>query len=735
MESFLRRRDLPSFYRAKELTDPALQIVHSESCKSMQASAFILNTIEELEESMPFHIESFVRAKVYTIGPLNALLSSKQISASSTSLWEVDRSCLTWLDSQELKSVVYVSFGSLAMVMADQLLEFWYGLINSGKPFLWVMRPGSIIGERQIPEELLVATKERGCMVDWSPQEEVLAHPSVGGFLTHSGWNSTLEAITAGVPMLCWPYFGDQQINSRYVGEVWKNGIDMKDMCDRSIIEKMVRDLMEDKRDELMKSSVKFAEMGHVNPMLKLAELLSITGIHVTFLNTDYNHQRLVKFTDFSSRFSQFPGFRSESINDGLPDDQRQEVNSFVKLFFAMRTVGPPIFRQMLISSREKSKEWPPITCIIGDGIMSFTNDVGKELGIPNIDFHTHSACCVWPYLCIPEMIREGELPFKGVDAYHVHSVLVFDLYKSVADADMDHKITCVPTMEDFLRRRDLPSFLREAADTTMQSLYNMYGKTIGVSAIILNTVKELEEPVLSRIESHLLTKIYTIGPLHALLRSQKSSTSLNSLWKVDGDCLTWLDSQPLKSVVYVSFGSIAVVTANQLLEFWYGLANSGKMFLWVMRPDSIIGKDGESEIPEELLKATKERGCMVEWSPQEKVLAHSSVGGFLTHSGWNSTMEAIAAGVPMLCWPYAGDQQINSRYVGEVWKNGIDMKDTCDRSTIEKMVRDLMKDRKDELMKSSMRLEKMVRSSVEEGGSSFCSFERLVEDIRLMSF
>ncbi|KAF6161068.1 hypothetical protein GIB67_007709 [Kingdonia uniflora] len=101
---------------------------------------------------------------------------------------------------------------------ADHLLELWYGLVNSGKPFLWVMRPDSITGkngESQILEELLEALKERGCMVDWCPQEEVLAHPSVGGFLTHSGWNSTLEAITAGVPMLCWPYFADQQINSR----------------------------------------------------------------------------------------------------------------------------------------------------------------------------------------------------------------------------------------------------------------------------------------------------------------------------------------------------------------------------------------------------------------------------------------------------------------------------------------------------------------------------------------
>ncbi|KAF6166999.1 hypothetical protein GIB67_030692, partial [Kingdonia uniflora] len=185
-----------------------------------------------------------------------------------------------------------------------------------------------------------------------------------------------------------------------------------------------------------------------------------------------------------------------------------------------------------------------------------------------------------------------------------------------------------------------------------------------------------------------------------------------------DRSCLTWLDLQQLKSVLYVSFGSIAVVTAKQLLEFWYGIVNSDKPFLWVMRPDSIIG---EHQILEELILATKERGCMVDWSPQEEVLAHSFIGGFLTHSGWNSTLEAITAGVPMLCWPYFTDQQINSRYLDEVWKIGLDMQDMCDRSLIERMVRDLMQNN-------------MARSCVEEGGSSFRKFERLVEDISSMS-
>jgi UDP:flavonoid glycosyltransferase YjiC (YdhE family) len=77
-------------------------------------------------------------------------------------------------------------------------------------------------------------------MVGWAPQEEVLAHPAIGGFLTHSGWNSTIDSITAGIPVICWPYLVDQQVNSRFVSEVWKLGMDMKDDCERVIMEKMV---------------------------------------------------------------------------------------------------------------------------------------------------------------------------------------------------------------------------------------------------------------------------------------------------------------------------------------------------------------------------------------------------------------------------------------------------------------------------------------------------------------
>ncbi|XP_047953459.1 7-deoxyloganetic acid glucosyltransferase-like [Salvia hispanica] len=166
--------------------------------------------------------------------------------------------------------------------------------------------------------------------------------------------------------------------------------------------------------------------------------------------------------------------------------------------------------------------------------------------------------------------------------------------------------------------------------------------------ALILNTFEDLEGPILDQIRKH-IPNLYSIGPLHshskALLKAKgvESSHHSSSFWKEDNTCIAWLDSQPPNSVIYVSFGSITMLTRDELLEFWYGLVKSGYRFLWVVRPDSVIG-DG-NEIPVEIEEGTRLRGLMVEWVPQELVLGHESVGAFFTHSGWNSTLEGIVIG------------------------------------------------------------------------------------------
>ncbi|KAK1268364.1 UDP-glycosyltransferase 85A5 [Acorus gramineus] len=294
-------------------------------------------------------------------------------------------------------------------------------------------------------------------------------------------------------------------------------------------------------------------------------------------------------------------------------------------------------------------------------------------------------------------------------------------------ETDMDERIQSVPGMEGFLRRRDLPSFCRteELADPTFQLHLIETQAAIRCSGLILNTLEPLESTILSHIRSQ-IPNVYPIGPIHAAaIKSQ--STCMGSLRDVDRSCIEWLDAQPPKSVVYVSFGSIAVMSQDQLLEFWHGLVNSGQRFLWAAREDLI--DDEECNMPSAPLDG---RGRMAGWAPQTEVLGHAAVGGFLTHSGWNSTLESVFEGVPMLCWPFFADQQINSRYVSEVWKVGLDIKDTCDRVTVERMVRELMEgERSDCLRRYAAAMAEKAKGSVGEGGSSCVELKRLVDDIR----
>ena len=153
---------------------------------------------------------------------------------------------------------------------------------------------------------------------------------------------------------------------------------------------------------------------GHVNSMLNLAQLLSLAGLNITFLNTDHNHNSLVLHTNILHRFACFLGFQFKTIPDGLPVDHPRAGDHFMELFDSLELVTKPIFREMLCPGQLNSATGQSVTCIIADGILSFPIDVGNEIGIPVILFRTISACSFWVYFCIQDMIEAGELPIRG---------------------------------------------------------------------------------------------------------------------------------------------------------------------------------------------------------------------------------------------------------------------------------------------------------------------------------
>ncbi|KAI3773664.1 hypothetical protein L1987_48194 [Smallanthus sonchifolius] len=198
---------------------------------------------------VPLKDESYL-----TNGYLDTLLLLNQIrekesensNFSGYSLWKEEPECLQWLQSKEPDSVVYVNFGSLAVMSLQDLVEFGWGLVNSNHYFLWIIRADMIDGKPAfLPPELEEVIKRRGFIATWCSQEEVLNHPSIGGFLTHGGWGSVIESLSAGVPMICCPFSADQKINCAQISKEWEVGMEIERNVKRDEVEKRVRELME----------------------------------------------------------------------------------------------------------------------------------------------------------------------------------------------------------------------------------------------------------------------------------------------------------------------------------------------------------------------------------------------------------------------------------------------------------------------------------------------------------
>lgn len=360
------------------------------------------------------------------------------------------------------------------------------------------------------------------------------------------------------------------------------------------------------------------------------------------------------------------------------------------------------------------------MSCVIADGVMSFAQRVAEELGILGLVFWTTSACGFMGYLQFSELIRRGYTP------------LIDESY--LTNGYLETTIDWIPGMKG-IRLKDIPSFIRttDRNDTMLNFDGGEAQNAFKASGVIINTFDELEQEIIDEMKT-MFPHLYIIGPLPIFVNRIEESPSKSigsNLWKEDTQCLHWLDKQEAESVVYINFGSITVMTARQLEEFAWGLANSKHKFLWVIRPDLVVG--GSIALTEDFRRETSERGVLVSWCPQEKVLSHHSVGVFLTHSGWNSTLESICGGVPMLCWPFFAEQPTNCRYVCTKWGIGMEIDSNVKREEVEGVVREMMEGEKGKNMRMKAREWKAkAEEAAASGGSSYVDMERLLDDLKM---
>ncbi|KAH6784003.1 hypothetical protein C2S52_008962 [Perilla frutescens var. hirtella] len=283
----------------------------------------------------------------------------------------------------------------------------------------------------------------------------------------------------------------------------------------------------------------------------------------------------------------------------------------------------------------------------------------------------------------------------------------------------------------------------RPLLDRTTTDYENFMNVSINLpnsAGILINTFESLEPKPLKAMREGKCNPyghtppVFCVGPLLAA----------QSVDEVRHDCLKWLDNQPSKTVVYICFGSAGLLLAAQLKEIADGLERSGHRFLWVVRSppeekgELILGPSEpglDALLPAGFVERTKDRGLMVKsWAPQVAVLNHEAVGGFVTHCGWNSTLEAVCAGVPMAAWPLYAEQHFNRVLLTEELGLAVRVEMAEDgfvaAEEVEKRVRELMdgdSKKGEEIRKVVGEKSEEARAAMAEGGSSVSTLGELL--------
>lgn len=429
---------------------------------------------------------------------------------------------------------------------------------------------------------------------------------------------------------------------------------------------------------------------GHINPLLNFCHLLSsrlnqpnrttVFTIVVTEEWLGIIHPDR-KQANNNILFATIPNVLPSELNRG---------SNMITFLTAVRTKMQPPFEEVLDQMKL------PVTLIIADVTMFWPFEVANRRNIP--------VAAYWP------MSASMFSLMHHIDLLESHN----HLYVDESERGHEH-IDYIPGIPS-LTIADMPMVFHAKYGEMFKGLIpNPLEVTKKANYVLLSTIYELESKVIDALRSKIQIPIYTCG-----LNIPYSQIEPN-LESYGYGLINWLDSKPLGSVMYVSFGSYLPVSSAEMDEIAAGLAQSGVYFLWVAR--------GETS---RLKEMCGEKGMMVDWCDQLRVLLHSSIGGFWSHCGWNSVKESMFSGVPMLTFPILLDQPLNSKAIVENWKIGWNIRKEVrgiERDKIAEVVRKFMDSKSVERLGMMERVKK-VQEICQESGSSEEDLKAFVNDM-----
>ncbi|KAL6609729.1 hypothetical protein ACP70R_039698 [Stipagrostis hirtigluma subsp. patula] len=437
--------------------------------------------------------------------------------------------------------------------------------------------------------------------------------------------------------------------------------------------------------------AVPYPGRGHVNAMLNLCRLLvARDGVSVTFVVTE---EWLGLLGAPAALPDLGPRVRFETIPNVIPSEHGR-AGDMVGFLEAVYTRMAAPFERLL------DRLAPPApAAIVADVFVPSTVGVGKRRGVP--------VCIMCPISATTFAVHYNFHRLPPAAAGGDASPLMADVADGTDPCLIENYI---PGLKS-IRLADLaPTHTNEAM---MNKILEAYSALRKAQCVIFTSFHELEGDAIDVIRQGMRCPVYAVGPCIPFMALQEHKPN------PDGEgYMEWLDAQPAGSVLYVSLGSFLSVSGSQVDEIAAGLAASNARFLWVLRDAGARSR---------VLDAGA-GGLVVPWTDQLRVLCHPSVGGFFTHCGMNSTLEAVYAGVPVLTLPIAFDQPINSRLAVEVWRTGYGLKEKAradgvvGREEIAAAVARLMRPdaaEADEMRTRAAQLKDAARAAIEDGGSS----------------
>ena len=383
------------------------------------------------------------------------------------------------------------------------------------------------------------------------------------------------------------------------------------------------------------------ALVGHVGPMTKLAGAFLKHGYDVTVVLVGYGttatDRTAIEGIVASNPSISFHVLRPPPAPPATSSDSKHPLLVLLDL---LRRCNEPLGAFLGSIPRQR------LHSVVIDMFCVDAIDVVAAAGVPVYTFFASCASCLSALTQFPALVAGRQTGLKDL-----------------GDTPLD--LLGVPPMP---ASHFTEVMLEHPEGEVCKAITEIWRRNTETMGVLVSTFEQLESRAVRSLRDpgRNMPAVYCVGPLLAGAGNDKGKDGVD-------ECLAWLDAQPDGSVVFLCFGSMGVLSAKQLKEMAVGLERSGHRFLWCVRvPAAAAGHvDEHSEqeqepeldavLPEGFLERTKNKGMVVKsWAPQVEVLRHRATGAFVTHCGWNSVLESVAAGVPMLCWPLYAEQKMN---------------------------------------------------------------------------